>query len=587
MLTARARSFMYEPTGNFRHYWYQHPLFLPTSQLSSCVPPTAVPVHVNQSGPAFLILPCRPQVLTPEPPQPQTFTDYVATLAQWDQHLVSKLVLSCSPAQIQSTFTTPTVRLFLCSDGSAAMFTGTFGCVCSTDSGERLFHLHGPAPGYRTSSFRSESYGMLALLRAVIHITTSYGFSLPTQLIFYTDSKSLINTVEKRLEWSYDFRYSTMEADWDIQQGISTSLRQFPEIPRFLHVRGHQDRLRPYATLPLAAQLNVDADRLADSYEYPSSISSTHAPLITGGQALLHSPKGTINSNYRSNLRYLATWKTLRQYLCNRNEWSFETFESIDWTSHGRAIKAIFTRRQFYIKFLHDWLPLGYLRSRYTTYYAETCPLCNPPVIETRTHFLCCPHRHWKGPLLEELQQFWRKQHLDPTLNLLLTEMIHSWLANVPPSFPTVSLPYQSLITQQRCIGFAHIFFGRFTTQWRTLQDLYLSTTDYQSRSVSGTHFVTGTIKLMWNHIHALWLTRNHNLHGDSPQTIEAASYAQAQREVLALYDLRTRLPPSERDIFYSSPEHTLQRKPLLFPCVPGSTHGAPLFSGMPFHLDH
>ena len=539
--------------NSFRHYWYQHPFFLPTSQVSPRPPSTSVPVHVAQSGPALVLSPCRPQLIPQSPPPPQSFSAYVQTLKQWDQHLLAKVDLIQTVEAIQQYFQSSTVRLFLCSDGSAALFRGKFGCICSTDTGQRLFKLHGPAPGFRTSSFRSESYGMLALFRTVLHLTTHYRLSFPPHCIFYTDSQSLIKTVEKRLEWTYDFPYSTMEADWDIQQSITTSLQQFPEIPQFLHVRGHQDRFHAYSTLPLTAQLNVDADRLANLYDYPPDISPLRVPLITGCCALLHTPQGTVNSNYRTTLRYLATWQPLRHYLCNKHDWDIDTFESVDWTSHGRALRASFHRRQFHIKFLHDWLPLGYLRSRYAVYYSDSCPLCTPPVIETRTHFLRCPHRPWKGPLFDDLEKFWRLQYLDPFLRLLLVEILQSWLGNVSPTFPTLSPSYQLLITQQRRIGLDQLFFGRFSTQWQVLQDSYLSSTNQKSRSVSGSHFVTGSIKVLWTHVHALWLKRNHNLHGDTPQTIEAASYAQAQREVIALYEYRHQLPPSDRDIFYSS----------------------------------
>ena len=165
--------------NSFRHYWYQHPFFLPTSQVSPRPPSTSVPVHVAQSGPALVLSPCRPQLIPQSPPPPQSFSAYVKTLKQWDQHLLAKVDLIQTVEAIQQYFQSSTVCLFLCSDGSAALFRGKFGCICSTDTGQRLFKLHGPAPGFRTSSFRSESYGMLALFRTVLHLTTHYRLSFP------------------------------------------------------------------------------------------------------------------------------------------------------------------------------------------------------------------------------------------------------------------------------------------------------------------------------------------------------------------------------------------------------------------------
>ena len=57
-----------------------------------------------------------------------------------------------------------------------------------------------------------------------------------------------------------------MDLDWDILQQIIFSLRLFPSLPEIHFAQGHQDDDHPYTTLPLPAQLTVDADHLAGSY---------------------------------------------------------------------------------------------------------------------------------------------------------------------------------------------------------------------------------------------------------------------------------------------------------------------------------
>ena len=90
--------------------------------------------------------------------------------------------------------------------------------------------------------------------------------SLPTETIIYTDSASLIAKNQRSQEMAVFFPNSTIDPDWDILQQIITSRRLFPSLPVLRFVKGHQDADCPYATMPLPAQLNIDADHLAGSY---------------------------------------------------------------------------------------------------------------------------------------------------------------------------------------------------------------------------------------------------------------------------------------------------------------------------------
>ena len=200
-------------------------------------------------------------------------------------------------------------------------------------------------------------------------------------------------------------------------------------------------------------------------------------------------------SNYRSILRRLATRERSIHYLCTKFDWSLSTFDSIDWQSHSRAINANFPKRHFIIKLIHDWLPLGHLRSRYATYYQDSCPLC-PSTLETLTPFLRCPHRLWFPALLADLEKQWSSLNADPHLAMLLTECLRSRLHDVPPSFPTVPLPYQRAVASQLTIGLEQVFMGRFSLHWSRLQDQFLISQDISSPLFSGSRLISSTITL-------------------------------------------------------------------------------------------
>ena len=55
------------------------------------------------------------------------------------------------------------------SDGSAANFVRTFGWAFKTARRKKLASNNGPAPGFRTSSFREEGCGLLSMTSFVHH----------------------------------------------------------------------------------------------------------------------------------------------------------------------------------------------------------------------------------------------------------------------------------------------------------------------------------------------------------------------------------------------------------------------------------
>ena len=204
--------------------------------------------------------------------------------------------------------------------------------------------------------------------------------------------------------------------------------------------------------------------------------------------------------------------------------------------------------------YIHDWLPLGHLRSRYASFYQDSCPLC-PTTLETWSHFLRCPHRQWSVPLFSDLDKLWNSLHADPTITLLLSECLRSWLQDTSPSISLVPSVYQRALLLQITIGIDQLFMGRFSSHWSRLQDQFLCSQGISSPKFSGVRLVSSTITVLWHHAHRLWLQRNQNLHGDNPATIEAAAYSQAQREVRALYLLKPQVNPSDTILFYDSPE--------------------------------
>ena len=535
--------------------------FISTGLTTTILPPHSVPAFTRAEPLGLRALfswsHASPPVISPVP---TTLQQHQEQLPKWERDLLKGISFIATPDTVlqclKSTGPATITPIHLCSDGSAPLFRGSFGCICVTDTGVELYSLAGPAPGFRASSFRAESYGLLSLLQFLFRFCEYHGISLPPNLCLYTDFNSAIQTIHKRLDWVHDFPYTTMSPDWDLHQAITTALRRFPSLPTCQHVRGHQDSQAQVSTLSLPAQLNIRADFLASQYTYPEDISSTHAPLVTGAMAILHGPNGTINSNYRQVLRRLASDPEMTKYLSSRNDWSPSTFDSISWTAHASALRGQFPRRQFFAKYLHDWLPLGDKRSLYADHYPSTCPKCEQDILETREHFLRCPGRKWIGSLLDDLQTFCNTHFVDPVLQNLLRQLLLSWIAGTPPQISSLSPGYSVLLARQSTVGIEHLFYGRFVTDWIALQDAHLlQCPPTEKGHFHGSMFVTTCIKIIWEHVYRLRLSRNQDLHGHDNSTRESAALAQAQLEIQCLYRLRHSVDPRDRILFYSTLE--------------------------------
>ena len=62
-----------------------------------------------------------------------------------------------------------------------------------------------------------------------------------------------------------------------------------------------------------------------------------------------------------------------------------------------------------------------------------------------------------------------------------------------------------------------------------------------------------GLIKIIWNHVHKNWESRNEERHGRDATTQEAGKYEIMQRETMALYEYCHKVVPHDQDLFYTT----------------------------------
>jgi hypothetical protein len=379
--------------------------------------------------------------------------------------------------------------------------------------------------------------------------------------MIHSDSKSMLDKLQEMRTWPYYYPNATMEAEWDILQAMISTIQKFDQPPQFQHVTGHQDRKTAYNNLPLPAQLNVDADALAGSFEYETSKDPTRIPRIEGNTAQLHFHGGTVSSNYRRALRKVCSRPSLKAHILKRNGWTERQYNYIDWDVHGLNIRKHYYRKHFFIKYIHDWLPLGKLLSKYKPENLSKCPSCTEP-IEDRTHFLRCKERsQWHDDLHIELQIFLDQNNTRPALADILQDSLHCWLADHPvvlSGYPTL---FTSLIEKQNAVGWDQLLLGRFVLEWKELQEDYLSTLSKRDKHQTGTTWVTQVNTIIWKHVYLNWKHRNSVQHGVDAASREAILLDSAKRETEALYDIRDEVLPRDHDLYYGTIDEHMERE--------------------------
>ncbi|KAI2507027.1 hypothetical protein MHU86_7412 [Fragilaria crotonensis] len=127
------------------------------------LPTQAVPICATHSSPGVWLIAQHSHILeVNKPPCAGTFTQYVASLSDWEKELLQYVELEADPFSVANALEYGVRGV---SDGSDwHQIQGSFGWTMSNDIGERCANGMGPARSASPHAYRSESYGLLSLL---------------------------------------------------------------------------------------------------------------------------------------------------------------------------------------------------------------------------------------------------------------------------------------------------------------------------------------------------------------------------------------------------------------------------------------
>jgi hypothetical protein len=521
---------------------------------STTTPADVIPVSILSTPSGLRIYGLIHATTVCPPPPVSTFLSYLHHLPPWEYELLSMLSLPTDIFTLCHAMSTQQ-PIYVTSDGSVSDSQSSFAWVLSTSDGQRLATCNGPACGFQCTSYRSEGYGLLSILRFVLQ-AYRYTSILPfPRMKIHTDSESVLTKLSEYLQFTDYFPNVTLDAEWDVLQAIVSSIREFPVRPSLNYVQGHQDKHTPFYNLDLPAQLNVEADKLADQYVPPPHLNFTDVSRICGNSVQLKINNMTITSKYANVIRNFATTPTIRTWIMTKEKWSLRLFNTIDWKIHGICVRKFYRHKRFIVKYVHDWLPLGKLLSHYKDPQSTTCPSCST-TIEDRTHFLWCSFRQrWKSVMISDLRAFSAKFVSTEPMTLLL-DAITGWLSNTPLPISLYNDTLQQIIQQQEAVGWGQLFLGRFVTAW---SDYFR---DQDANSSVGRRWVIGVIRIIWTQVLQNWDERNGKKHGIDKASREAALVAQTKLEIEQLYLQRNKVLPRDRDKFYTTVTQHYEEEP-------------------------
>ena len=499
----------------------------------------AVPVDVAAQTTTWRVIANYSQWELPQAPAPppNEVYSYLAELPAWERELFAGLDLIAPQDEIFHILTTETI--IIASDGSQKGPKASFGWIISTATGYRFVTCNGPAYGASPSSYRAEGHGILSVVRFLHHLRVRFNLTIPSCSLL-CDSKTMVKRSSRLPKHLGDhYPNSTLDSEWDILIEIwsTNAAVDSDSRPIISHIKSHQDKEIPYAQLPLPAQLNVDADKLADAFIADNpDMDYSQVPLLPTSGIQLNLYKGTVTHNLKREIPRARTRPILEDYLMDKFDWTPEQYKSIDLECLRRALNRLQKHRTIFIKHLNDIIPIGKRVHRCDPKYPESCPSCPEPV-ETAQHLHHCDslsRRKWRASFLKQLRETMVKIDTPVAIIELMLEGLTAVFEDRDPTTFNAPASAQSIADSQAGIGWDHVLRGRLSEEWSQHMQAHIGPHDPKKNGQTWATTVIQTILTGWLD---LWQLRNGDRHGRDKTTKAQAAKAQAVRELELIYD--------------------------------------------------
>ena len=216
---------------------------------------------------------------------------------------------------------------------------------------------------------------------------------------------------------------NTLQSEWDLLAEIWNAHCDLGDRDGLTWVKGHRDDKKKCEDLSLPAQLNVDADELANQFIVDNPDLPYHqVPLLPTSGIQLNFSNGTVTHKLKRAIRWAKTEGPLKEHLCNKFDWSEATFDDINWEAFRVAMNRLEKNRVTLSKHACDWIRVGTRVNRDNPKYPRNCPSCLAEE-ETAPHLITCPSRNeWRNKCKQALRKFFQKWDTPIDVQELLLE---------------------------------------------------------------------------------------------------------------------------------------------------------------------
>jgi len=491
------------------------------------------------------------------------FQDYLRRLPDWEQQLLQNIQFNYGALStmyhIQELLHAKQ-QLYAVSDGSMAHNTTTFGWILGTTDGQRLAWCSGPGFGPPTSH-RAECWGQLSVARFLHHLPKFSSMTYPQQLqvVPMSDNQGLMTSLTNRAAYSTPYPNATLQPDWDLIEEIYATYQDLNiDQVKYRWIKGHQDTDTPYDELSIPAQLNVDADRLADEFLETHSSPRPKSPLVPKARCLLQVRDKTVHGHYTETIREAASLHDLFGYLRHKFKWTKQVIQNIKWEWFRLAANNYSHTDNHLTKLVYDQLPTQAYKSKQggQTWLSPNCRLCQQEP-ETFDHLLHCNHtlgQQFRKALPLKVLTYCKQKNTPHNFHATIVIALENWVRGQAPleSIPA-SAAVHKLIHAQKQIGWTRFLRGFLSQQWQDYLEYELN---HNHEAPAPNHFdydqfFSGLIKVMWEQQSKFWMDFQQHLkqRRDEPQSQEKLD--EYKLEIRHLYSLRGQVLPQHRDDYF------------------------------------
>jgi len=420
--------------------------------------------------------------------------------------------------------------VLIATDGSNWNDEGAQAWGVANKEGRFLLKGRGRVPCAKSdaSSLRPELHALLAAttyVNAVYQDICNGNKKKSKRISVFTDSANAITDMKSSLyATTKNVLENNIDMKLELKQVLRTSLVPF----NLIHVRAHQDEVKPYEELSIAEKMNCEIDKYAGQvYETSTQTHLEWVPFFKTQVCSLTLPFSRPTSNVQEQLtsftnghkaeKQLSTfWNVDEKWMCN-----------IEWKGFRTALRRHKGETSGAMsKLVHKQWATMYMMKRNGMSATSKCPLCEEPV-ESWEHVLkcgCSVMRLTRSMQLQSLKRALGKKHTHPVLQQRIMAAILQWTQDFEVSMPPRDYHHDDInaaFRDQRILGIENMFCGIISHKFGDIQQSYYDQLQLDKKRLTKHEWNVTLIRELLKFSEAMWERRCKFVHEESELSME------------------------------------------------------------------